>query len=480
MVRETGMGIQENTSSHRVLSVFMLAMINIAMIASLRGLPTMAEYGLSSIFYYVLAALVFLVPTSLVSAELATGWPQEGGVFLWVSEALGPRWGFLAIWLQWIQNVIWYPTVLSFAAATISYTIDPTLANNKLYTVCVIMTVYWGATLANFRGMKLSGWISSVGVILGTLAPAGFIIVLGMVWLVSGDPSQVTMSARSAIPDLSHFSNVVFATGTIVFFAGVEVSAVHALEVKNPQRDYPRAIGIAAVVVLAVFVLGTLAISVVVPKEKISLVAGLMQAFSVFLDTFHLVWLVPIIAVCISFGVFGQLTTWIAGPSKGLLAVARKGYLPPFFQHVNNSGVQTHILVVQALIVSALGLAFLLMPTVSSSYWILTALTVQLYLSMYILMFISAIVLRYKRPDVARPYRIPGGNLGMWIVAGLGILGGLAALVLGYVPPAQLDTGSPITYVAFLVIGALVLCALPLTVYELRANSWKPDAERAS
>ncbi len=464
--------------SRRVLSVFTLAMINVAMIASLRGLPTMAEYGLTAVFFFIVAALVFLIPTALVSAELATGWPKRGGVYVWVKEALGPRWGFLAIWLQWLQNVIWYPTVLSFAAATFAFVISPALANNRFYALAVILAAYWGATLVNFRGMKTSGWISTVGVIGGTLVPGALIIGLGIAWLALGNPSQVQLSGAAFVPDLGKMSSIVLAASTLLFFAGMEVSATHAQEVKNPQRDYPRAILIATLVVLVVFVLGTLSIAVVVPREKISLVAGLMQAFTAFLDKFHLAWLVPVVALLIAFGVFGQITTWIAGPSKGLLAVARHGFLPPFLQRVNRRGVQTHILIVQALIVTALSLVFLLMPTVSSSYWILTALTAQLYLVMYVLLFISALRLRYAEPDVARAYRVPGGKLGMWLVAGVAVAAAAFTIAVGYFPPAQLQTGNVFVYEAFLVLGMVIVCAVPLLVYQFRRPGWaRPSAE---
>lgn len=465
-------------TSRRVLSVFTLAMINVAMIASLRGLPTMAEYGLTAVFFFVVAALVFLIPTALVSAELATGWPKRGGVYVWVKEALGPRWGFLAIWLQWLQNVIWYPTVLSFAAATFAFVVNPALADNKFYAVAVILAVYWGATLVNFRGMKTSGWISTVGVIGGTLVPGALIIGLGIAWLALGNPSQVQLSGAAFVPDLGKMSSVVMAASTLLFFAGMEVSATHAQEVKNPRRDYPKAILVATLVVLAVFILGTLAIAVVVPREKISLVAGLMQAFTVFLDKFHLAWLIPVVALLIAFGVFGQISTWIAGPSKGLLAVARHGYLPPFLQRVNRRGVQTHILVVQALVVTALALVFLLMPTVSSSYWILTALTAQLYLVMYVLLFISAVCLRYAEPGVARPYKVPGGKLGMWLVAGVAVAAAAFTIAIGYFPPAQLQTGSVFFYEAFLVLGMVIVCAVPLLIYQFRRPGWaRPSAD---
>lgn len=458
--------------SRRVLSVFTLAMINVAIIASLRGLPTMAEYGLTAVFFFVVAALVFLIPTALVSAELATGWPKRGGVYVWVKEALGPRWGFLAIWLQWLQNVIWYPTVLSFAAATFAFLISPALANNKFYALAVILAVYWGATLVNFRGMKTSGWISTAGVIGGTLVPGALIIGLGIAWLALGNPSQVQLSGAAFVPDLGKMSGVVLAASTLLFFAGMEVSATHAQEVKNPQRDYPKAIFIATLVVLAVFILGTLSIAVVVPGEKISLVAGLMQAFTVFLDKFHLAWLIPVVALLIAVGVFGQISTWIAGPSKGLLAVARQGYLPPFLQRVNRHGVQTPILIVQALIVTALSLVFLLMPTISSSYWILTALTAQLYLVMYVLLFISALRLRYTEPGVARAYKVPGGKLGMWLVTVVAVAAAAFTIAIGYFPPAQLQTGNVFFYDAFLVLGMVIVFAVPLLVYQFRRPGW--------
>jgi amino acid transporter len=98
------------------MSVLTLAIMNITAVVSLRGLPAEAEYGLSSIFYYTFAAIFFLIPVSLVAAELATGWPEKGGVFRWVGEAFGPRWGFVAIFLLWIESTIWFPTVLTFAA----------------------------------------------------------------------------------------------------------------------------------------------------------------------------------------------------------------------------------------------------------------------------------------------------------------------------------------------------------------------------
>src|SRR5580658_1287915 len=93
------------TRHKRVLSIFVLAMLNVSIMASLRNLPLVAEYGLSIVVYFFAVALFFLVPCALISAELATGWPKSGGVYIWIREGLGDRFGFLGIWMQWVHNV---------------------------------------------------------------------------------------------------------------------------------------------------------------------------------------------------------------------------------------------------------------------------------------------------------------------------------------------------------------------------------------
>ena len=167
----------------RFISVFLLAMLNLSVMASLRNLPLVAEYGYASIFFYLLVAIVFLFPCAMISAELATGWDQTGGVYIWVKEAFGPKWGFFAVWMQWIHNVTWFPAILSFSAATFASLINPALAENKVYLLCCILGGFWGFTIFNCFGLKLSSWFSAFGVIAGTIIPGFLLIGLGMAWL---------------------------------------------------------------------------------------------------------------------------------------------------------------------------------------------------------------------------------------------------------------------------------------------------------
>lgn len=318
------------------LGIFTLAMINVAAVASVRNWPTIAEYGLSSVFFLVLAALCFFIPVAMVSAELATGWPKTGGVFVWVKEAFGHRTGFLAVWLLWAENVIYYPTLLSFIAGTIAYVVEPVLAGSTVYTLAVIVGLFWLTTCANLFGMGASGWISTVGVIAGTILPGGLIILLGILWFFSGNALHISFDWQSLFPSMHTPTEFVFFAGVLTALAGLEMSAVHARDVQNPQKSYPKALLLSTLLILSLYLLGVLAIAIVIPQNQISLVAGSLQAFSVFVSAYNLTWLTPVIATLLAFGAFGTLSTWIAGPSKGLLGAAQSGDLPPLLSQTQS------------------------------------------------------------------------------------------------------------------------------------------------
>jgi putative glutamate/gamma-aminobutyrate antiporter len=456
----------------KALSLFTLAMINVATIGSVKNWPVTAEYGLSSIFYLLVAALLFFIPTALISAELATGWPEKGGVFLWVKEAFGHRTGFLAIWLQWVQNVAWYPTILSFIASTLAYAINPTLADNKLYTILLVLAVFWGATLANMRGMKTSGWISSAGTVLGTFIPAGVIIVLGALWVILGKPLEIPLTWDGLIPKLNKVDDLVFFTGVILSLMGMEMPAVHVNDVKNPQKNFPRAILLSTILILGLSIPGILAIALVVPQSEINLLSGSIQAFALVVEAFGLNWLIPVMAILIAVGAIASLSTWLIGPSRGLLAAAQAGDLPPALRKLNKQEMPVGLLIFQGIIVSFVTLLFLVMPTLNSAFWFMSAITAQLYLIMYLLLFAAAIKLRYKKAKVERPYQVPGKKPGMWLVSGIGILTSCFAMFVGFFPPSQIATGNYLIYVCSLIGGVVLFCLGPYIILLFKTRTW--------
>lgn len=465
------MSLADNHQRKKTLNAFSLVMINVIAVDSLRTLPFSAKYGFSLLFFYVLAGLFFFLPIALVSAELATAWPNTGGLYVWIKEAFGRRWGFFIIWLQWIYNVVWYPTILSFIAATSVYLIDPAITQNKFIMLSLVLGLFWLTTLVNCFGMRVSGWISTAGTLLGTLLPMGFIIILASLWLYQGYESQVTISASALLPNMSDLKNAGFFITIIFGLIGLEMSAAHAGEVKNPVRDYPRAMLISALIILCSLTFSSLAIAIVVPAKELGLTTGLIQAYDIFFTALGIPWMKPIIAALIALGALACVSAWVIGPTKSLWATSIDGGLPAFLQTLNRHHVPVAILLLQGIIFTLLCSVFLLMPTVTSSYWILSALTAQLALIVYIGLFAAAIRLRKVKPANTRAFHIPGGVWGLRIVAGVGITTCCLGIAIGFIPPEDVQIENTALYVIMLLAGMCLFCLPPFLLDKYWAKS---------
>lgn len=312
-----------NKNRKKVLGLFQLVMINVIAVDSIRTLPFAAEYGFSLVFYYLVASLVFFIPSALVSAELATGWPTTGGIYIWIREAFGPRWGLIVIWLEWVCNVVWYPTIMALIAGVSAYLLDPSLADNKFYMVFMILTLFWGATFVNYLGMKSSSIMSTFCAISGTIFPMILIGALGIYWVAKGEPSEIGFSWREFFPNEDSTENLALLSNVLFGLIGLDMAATHAAEMKNPRKDYPVALFFSVIIIISTIVFSSLAIAIVVPNSDLNLVTGCLQAFTIFLKKLNLSFLVPFIAVIIVIGSIGNVGAWIIGPAKGLWSLQK-------------------------------------------------------------------------------------------------------------------------------------------------------------
>jgi len=409
---------------------------------------------------------------SLVAAELSSGWP--GSVYNWVQQGISAPMGLLAVWCQFAQTIFFYPAVLAQIAGTLAYVFDPTLAGNGVYNAVVIIVLFWGSVLVSSRGVSLVADLSSSGTLIGTFIPAVILVGLGVAYLLHGNHSAAPMTAGHLLPAWNGLASIVLVVSSFFTYAGVEVNAVHVDELRNPGRDYPKSIYLAVALVLVVFISSTLAISWVVPSGQISLTVGVMQAFNSLLTHFDLAFGVPLIAIALAVGSLAGLWTWLDGPSEGLLRIGREqGFLPPYFQRVNGKGIEVRILAAQGAVITVIALLYAFIPSVSRAYWIFAALATQVYLIMYVLMFIAAMRLRRSQPDRARGYRAPA----LGLLALLGVVSSAAAFVIGFVPPSQYGSSNPLVYAVLLIAGILVVGLLPpLLMDRFRKPGWKATA----
>ena len=474
----------------KALGVFSIGLMTAAaVVTSLRGMPLLAKEEMTMFAYLAFTVIFYLVPASLVSAELGGAFAdKKGGIYAWVGKAFGIRWGFLAIWLQWIQNVVWYPVTLTFGAVAFAYAIGhPALAKNGVYVGIFCIVVYWLATVVVLQGVEVFAKISNWTFIIGTVLPGICLLLLCGYWIASGHPigwQHLTNASVSRIgharywPEIQGLGTVAFLAGIVLLFAGVEVQAVHVTEMKNPSTGYPVAIGLAAIVSLLLYAIGAIPIAAILPYEKISLQSGVFETFkAVITDVWHIGWLVQLLSLLVGIGAIAGVFAWLGSPSKGLLATAHDGELPRVLHATNSHGMPTHILLVQGAVVTVMSCLYFVIKDVSVVFFLVSAMTVALYLIAYMFMYAAGIRLRYTEATLARPFKVPGGMVGMWLAAGVGFVGVLFSFLVAFFPPAQLPVGSPVLYVTLVIVGTVVFCGVPLILHAMRQPNWAADVK---
>lgn len=462
------------------ITIFGFAMLNVAAVAGITGAPQQAEYGLSSITYYVIAAIFFLVPICLVAAELATGWPERGGIFRWVGEAFGKRWGFVAIFLLFLELTLLQPGGLASGADTLGFLLPTNYEGAVEFAkgppvavILIYVTAYfWLATWLASRGVKVFATIAKWGVVFGMLVPLGIMLVLAIVWLLAGNKPAISMEWSGLIPEWSGFGTLALAAGIFMGYAGMEMNAAHVKELKNPGRSYPAAILIAGILTVTLFTVSAVIVAILVPQKDINVIYSLFTVFKDLGAQIGMPWLFFVWAwLALIAGITG-VVTWLAGPSSMLVAAGRGGFLPPYFQRMNKKGTPSRIMFSQALVVTLVSFVLVLLPSVEAFFVMMSQAVTMLYLTVYLLMFAAFIRLRYTQPHRPRSYWVPGGKAGAWAVAIIGLASTIFGYVLAITPPTQIAVGSPFTYVAIIAILLIVCYFISFFIYSRRKPTW--------
>jgi glutamate:GABA antiporter len=461
--------------SKKPLGFFSLVMINVIAVDSLRSLPIAAQFGLAIPFLYGMVALFFFIPSALITAEMATAYPSTGGVYIWVRNAFGARWGWFTIWLQWIYNVVWYPTMLAFILATLTYLIDPNLIQNKIFVLSLMLILWWLVTGISCLGIRVSSRVSTFGALVGTLIPMFFMIGFAAYSLLSTQTLALPFSKVAFFPSLQDTHHLAFLTTVVFGLMGLEMSAVHAGDVQQPQKNYPRALFFSVPVILGTLILGGLAIALIVPPGQLNILSGLMAGYALFLNHYHLDFLLPILIICIILGSLCSVSTWVMGPIRGLLVASAESQIPCLqgLLKQNRFGAPVNALLFQGALVSLLTGLLILVPSVKEAYWLLSVMTAQLALLFYIILFLTAFRLRCQSPiQTPGTYRIPGGKVGIGFVTLLGLTACLATFILGFLAPEVTESAH---WTRWLIVGIVVLCLIPYAIMSLRLKQTEKE-----
>ena len=473
-------------SFKRTLTFFGFFAITASMVMTVYEYPSFASSGFHLVFFLIIGGILWFLPVALCAAEMATvkGW-ESGGIFAWVGNTLGRRWGFAALFFQWFQITVGFVTMAFFILAAFAYVVGwDALYKDPLVMFFGVAAIVWLLTLTQLGGTKYTARISKVGFMGGIIVPVLVLLAGLLIYFATGGMSQIAISPAAFVPDFSKADTLVIFASFILAYMGVEASASHVNELKNPNRNYPLAMIILAVLTIALDALGGLAVATTLPASVLdgNLSFGVIEAFrAIYVE--HIgpafSWIVFAVALLLALGVLAEISAWIVGPSRALLDTAHDGILPPSFKKVNKHGVSVRTVVVQAAIVTmwdaVLCGSIALSGGSSSSVGYLTAigLTVVIYLVGYVLFFLGYFVLVLRKKSLPRSFQLPGGTPFKVIVAGVGLVMTLATLVISFFPSSNLTAQANQVYQITLFVAFAVSVALPFVIYSQR-HRWAP------
>jgi glutamate:GABA antiporter len=413
----------------KTMGIFSMTLFAVSAMITLDTVATSSALGVQSITLFILFAIVFFVPYGLVTAELGSGWPEEGGIYVWVREAYGQRWGTFTAWLYWVNVAYWAPAVFVVFAGTLASAFWGGMSRG--WEEFIVIALIWVMVGIGILPMSLSKWVNSA-------SAAVKVAVLVMIGLVGAVFVVRNGAANSFAPSAwvpSFGANWSFLPIIIYNFMGFELMSSAAGAVKNPRRDIPRMLLFAGAIIVGAQLLGNFGILAAIPLKDLSIVSGMADAMKLSFDAVlgsAATVIYDVFIVLLLFSFIGNMVTWSIGANHSMASTGLDRSAPGVFGHVNKRFLTPdYAFVLMGVLATALTVVnYAFFATKESVFWSIFALSSIVFLFPYVLMFPALLVLRKKQPDTPRPYTVPGGKPGAWVSVLLTMAGVIFAIVL--------------------------------------------------
>ena len=439
----------------RVLGRADLVLFTVCAILTIDTLASSAAMGVAWFSWWIITMTVFFIPYGLITAELGAAWPGEGGIYVWVREAIGPKWGSTAAWLYWINNATWAPSVYLIFAGTFGQMFLKTQSPWQQAAIAIVLT--WLTVLVGIVRLEVSKWLPNLGAVVKALIFLA-LGLMGLTALLRGRPPANPFTWSGLIPKWN--DSLAYLPALLYSTFGFELMSSAGGEMKHPKRDVPSVILWSGAVIAVAYSFAIGGILFAVPIEKLSIVTGTWDALAVLGkqwgragDTAVFLLGLGFLYACVA-----NVVTWSLGANRVAAVAAEEGMLPETLGRLHPRFKTPHLAFVWMGIVST-GLLVggaLLSNSQSNIFWMTFRVTALCLLLSYLLVFPAFLILRKKRPDQPRPYRVPGGRVGAAIASWVCTLYIFGACVLFFVPSPT--SQEPLK--EGLLLGALTLVTL--------------------
>jgi amino acid transporter len=465
------------TQVPKAMGFWDVLLFNIATVLGPRWVAAAAHNGTSSISLWVIAAVMFFIPSALVINELSSRFPEEGGLYVWTKEAFGDFHGFVAGWNYWTYTVFYFPGLLLASAAMSAYIIGENgarLSQDRAFLLWVSLAMLAVAVGFNIIGLNIGKWLQNAGGI-ATYLP--LMAVVGIAAIMAFKGGAVTQFTRQNIFPSWNWDTVNFWSQIAFAFSGLELVSAMSQEVRNPRRTLPRALYGAAMLIAAMYILATMAVLVLVPAAEVSTTAGVFHAITLGSAALRIGFIGVVAAVVVTVGNAGGVGSTVAGIARVPFVVGIDRYLPQAFGKIHQRWKTPYVsILVQAVLSCAILLISQINETTRGAYQFLVDATIILYFIPFLYMFAAAIRLysRKDRKENREAILIPGGRTGVWAVSGTGFLIVLVGIFVSLVPPG--DSANKLGFEMKLVGGTVGTMLIGLILYFRGARSKAREA----
>ena len=433
----------------KVLGFWDLTLFSFCAIFGVEAIATSAAIGPSAIFWWLICIVGYFLPFGLISAELGSTYPEQGGIYIWIKRGLGKKWAARSIWYYWVALPLWVPAIYIAIAEIIGHMFFPNMGLWMQISMGIIMI--WAAVGVNLLPLRVSKWVPNFGTITRIVVIIG-VLATAVIYFLKNGRFANEINLGNIMPNLN--AAIVFIPIIIYNLEGCELISAASGEMKNPARDIPKAVIFSAIAIAALYLITTFAVWVVIPISEINVASGMLQVFTI---TFSGHWMQQVITVVLGFLIsstlFAEIVTWNLGENRTVAEAANSGELPKILGKMNKNMAPIGASIVSGIISTVVIIIYgFIAKNAGELFWHVVSFSLIVGLFSYLMLFPSFIILRIKDGNTVRPYRVPGANWFAILLAVMAEMFILIALFVLIIQPGHdfMRTALPI------IIGVLV------------------------
>lgn len=428
--------------------LFDAVLMSVVVIMTVESVAPAAAIGPSQFFWWIFLLIFFFLPYGLVSSELGTAYTGEGGIYDWVKQAFGDRWGGRLAYLYWINYPLWMASLAVLFTGIASQAFQIHLGT--WVTIIIQLIFVWVVTLIGNKPVSESKWLTNVSAIFKIiiiLSLAGLGIYVAATKGVANDYSGANLLPKANLGSLSNLSVIIFN------FLGFEVVATMADNMDDPKHQIPKATIYGGILIAIFYLLAAFAVGVAIPTSKLSASSGLLDTFLVLMGKMN--WFIVMVGIMFMFILISEMISWALWINYVADYAAKNHDLPAIFGKEDKNGMPIGAGIVNGIIASILCVAAPFIPN-QDIFWAFFSLNVVTLILSYALMFPAFWKLRKVDPDHERPFKVPGGkvmiNLFTWIPEVLIII----SVLLTILPTGKADFDSKMPVLIGTIIALII------------------------